>query len=87
MPEFVNVAGAPLALSVRDAVLAVEPRAYHTAKQPLTAVPDRVPNEYHRISVMGGSEPDQMDDWIGTGGTEECAWRDALRTLRGENDG
>lgn len=80
MAEFVNVKGEAVGVSVRDAVLVVQPGAYHKSREVKTADMGLV--TYHSICVpTKGSVRGEYDQWIGTGASELCAWRDAWRAL------
>lgn len=73
-PAYVNVHGQPLSLSAKDAVLVREPRARSCKRKKglwFVYVPRRGITEY--------------DPWtqpLGSGATEEGAWREALSRMR-----
>lgn len=81
--EFVNVHGKPMGLSMRQLVLGLITDAWchHREWKPS----DDVARHIYTIRVPEfKGEPPELQAYIGTGATEEAAWRDAYTHIRVE---
>ena len=85
MAEYVNVAGVALAVSARDAVLKLRPRAY--VKRSQMRIEHDEPMAICWLVRDAKTQGDcLLDPRLGSGATEEAAWRSALSALLMEAD-
>lgn len=87
MAEFVNVHGQPMAVTVKAVVLGLCPEAAHEQH----ATRDKISGEVSDFHTVKGTPewPDQEMVWrptIGSGATEEAAWRSALTHLQAQQE-
>ena len=77
LQEFVNVLGHPVAVDMKKMVLSGSPGAWCDHRQ----IKDRESGELRDWYLIKApeydGEPREYQFFIGSGATEECAWRDA----------
>jgi hypothetical protein len=79
--EFVNVHGRPVGVSMKQLVLEHVNRAWCHMYEPIDpAIEEKRALYTIRVPEYKG-EPPHDQGYIGTGGTEEAAWRDAYFRL------
>jgi hypothetical protein len=83
--EFVNIEGKPVGVSMKQLVLQGVPKAWCHLSAPHDPAIEESRALYTIRVPEFDNEPPQMQGFIGTGGTEEAAWRDAYFNLSGES--
>lgn len=83
--EFVNIHGKPLGLSMKQLVLRDVPKAWcHHRQAKDAAAPSGLSDFYTvRVPEYAGEAPHDQA-YIGSGATEEAAWRDAYFAIKQE---
>jgi hypothetical protein len=80
--EFININGRPLGVSMKQLVLRGDPKAWVEYRS--TTDQDGEPRNWYTVkSPEYEGEPAQYQGFIGSGETEEAAWRDAYFAIMG----
>lgn len=85
--EFVNIHGKPVGVTMKQLVVRSVPDAWCHHRQVKDAASQSGESDFYTVRVPEyQGEPAEFQGFIGTGATEEAAWRDAYFQLVGAKE-